>query len=174
MKKGHNHFINSRIIVAIILVIYCHLGFAQNLKPHHEMLTLGGSKLCKSTSNDKLLIQQSIGQNIIGFAKANNFMGKQGFIQKAKDSRTKNAHDLLRCLTYPNPCVDVLNIKVLDQLDSKSARVIINDYFGKTVYNSIYSIDEVIHVPVRSLAKGAYLIKLTSKNQTFVGTFIKL
>ena len=75
---------------------------------------------------------------------------------------------------YPNPVVDVLNIKLLSN-ENQSGRIEILSIEGKAVYTeNINANTNVYQINTSSLPKGLYLCKINNGTVTETMKFIKL
>jgi hypothetical protein len=70
---------------------------------------------------------------------------------------------------YPNPASDWLTI----ESRSKIEQITVSDISGKTVYQNNNIADFRLNIPVSTLAKGTYIVRLVDKSGVSVQKFIK-
>ena len=91
--------------------------------------------------------------------------GKDIFIQKISDSGSMNVNESVGVLSqisiYPNPVVDYLMIKNMDNIDS----ITIFDVTGKLIFNKKGEIKENLKIDFSAYKKGIYFLKLVHKNE---------
>ena len=111
---------------------------------------------------------------IIRFASDNKDAGS-GFELKYYALNTGiSQFDNVEVNVYPNPATSYVNVEVVsDDAQQFTAKVV--DMMGKTVYMDQLSHnggDQVYSIPVNTLAKGVYFIRLESANGSHVQKFI--
>lgn len=76
-------------------------------------------------------------------------------------------------IMYPNPVLDVLNIKINNSFDNEYIIEIYN-YTGQILYNDNFKTDE-FSINLNNLKKGFYIVKITGKSRKkiFTKTIIK-
>lgn len=120
--------------------------------------------LTASTCN--LTVPQTIQQ----IAQANNLSGvNEKIIIDLVEAQTSSAEDFFKSnfALYPNPVVDMLNIRSINDLNVNEVRVI--DLSGRVVKTQT----DVSAINVSDLKAGAYLIEITTNEGKATSKFIK-
>ena len=68
---------------------------------------------------------------------------------------------------YPNPATDILTIKIMDDVVSKGEVKLYNS-LGQVVYTS-FTYDQIITIPVNTLASGLYRVTFVSEDDHVMG-----
>lgn len=72
---------------------------------------------------------------------------------------------------YPNPFRDKININLKN--NSNDMHVVLYTILGKSVFSGNYTNNNKIEIPVSELAKGLYVLRVTSNNETITRKLIK-
>ncbi len=67
---------------------------------------------------------------------------------------------------FPNPASDKINVSVADQL-SKDYTITLTDMSGKLVYQQQHTNAKEVTINIRGLAKGAYILAISSQQQNY-------
>lgn len=74
---------------------------------------------------------------------------------------------------YPNPCADILNIRVNKQMNG--AKVMVSDLLGQTVIDAVTipANQEMLHLNVSKLPAGIYIVDFSNSQTHYVQKIIK-
>ena len=175
------------LLVSIFLVIILKLagqspglkGISQNGKSEYLLRsTLGNNGLSKAVTSNAgtYFIQQSIGQaSVIGTYSKSNFTIRQGFLQPPNQANIRSINIIetnLKANLYPNPFQQSINVS-FDEAINNDMSVVIYHISGRIIFSEKYPAHQLINVPLGNIAKGDYILKITTDNKQLVAKLIK-
>ncbi|PQJ80222.1 ELWxxDGT repeat protein [Polaribacter porphyrae] len=110
-----------------------------------------------------------VSNNILYFSANNGTVGNELFMleEAALSTNNQTLSELVEVIIYPNPTLDILNIKV----DNKQIQAIsIFNLLGKEVLK-LKNIDKEINIS--QLSKGMYILQIKTDKNTFIKKIIK-
>ncbi|MDG2194070.1 MAG: T9SS type A sorting domain-containing protein [Polaribacter sp.] len=134
-----------------------------------------GSSKKVMVNNKAYRVQQSIGQNsIIGLATNGKYTLRQGFIQpnilaKITD---KNIPLTLQVNAYPNPFTEGITLSFIDEVTT-DINIVLYDVLGHVLFSKKYTPQQAIHLRLRHLAIGNYLLKIQGNQQQIIKNILK-
>ena len=155
------------VLTFIFMLLVCNV-FGQKI--HHQMISSQGKT---STTNEKAIVKQTIGQlSVIGSYKG-LFSVQQGFQQSLWGNYlkpTKNMH----VSTLPNPFTEIVNFN-FNNTNSGNLTVKIFDVSGKILFiKELQITNNQCTINLSRLAIGTYLVKLVGKEFNYYTKIIKI
>lgn len=145
--------------------------FAQN-SLHHQMLSAQGTS---GVLSNGLYVGQTIGQqSVIGNYTVDSKTYGQGFQQSLWSKYiSSNLNNTITTIIYPNPFISSINFQ-FSQPIKETITVILFDVRGRLVYSeNKNAIDNILTLELPLLARGNYLVRLTSNNYTYYTQILK-
>jgi hypothetical protein len=106
--------------------------------------------------------------------KQTDFDGTYTYSKIISINRSQN-ESISEVLIYPNPCSDFINIQIRANLDSFT-KVEITNIYGQVVSSEnfqIKAVENTLRISTQELASGKYLLRIMTKSDNRVFTFIK-
>lgn len=155
------------VLTFIFMLLVCNV-FGQKI--HHQMISSQGKT---STTNEKAIVKQTIGQlSVIGSYKG-LFSVQQGFQQSLWGNYlkpTKNIH----VSTLPNPFTEIVNFN-FNNTNSGNLTIKIFDVSGKILFiKELQITNNQCTINLSRLAIGTYLVKLVGKEFNYYTKIIKI
>lgn len=139
---------------------------------HHQMLSSQGSS---QTLTNGLYVSQTIGQqSVIGNYTVDGKTYGQGFQQSLWSKYiSSSVNNTITTITYPNPFISSINFQ-FSQPIKETISVALFDVRGRLVYSeNKNAIDNILTLELPLLARGNYLVRLTSNNYTYYTQILK-
>ena len=136
-------------------------------------LGTGGASVLVSARDNKISLQQSIGQNSVsGVFSVKNLELRQGFIQPLVTNRSFHEPVNNSIRVYPNPFSAIVYLKLNKEVTGE-IDLLISDVAGRPVFAERIPVEGVIQVNLSSLHKGIYILKIRKQNMQFSYKIIK-
>lgn len=165
-----------------IFLLFVVLGFvplfAQKSSSAHlvrSTTSVVGSSKKVMINNKTYRIQQSIGQgSVIGMATNGNYTLRQGFIQPNILAKIidKNSPLTLKVSAYPNPFTEGITLSFIDEVTT-DINIVLYDVLGHVLLSKKYTPQQAIHIRLKHLAIGNYLLKIQGNQQQIIKNILK-
>ena len=157
-----------KLVLSFVLILLTCNGFGQTI--HHQMISSQGKT---STTNEKAIVKQTIGQLSVTGSYKGLFSVQQGFQQSLWGNYlkpTKNIH----VSTLPNPFTEIVNFN-FNNTNSGNLTVKIFDVSGKILFiKELQITNNQCTLNLSRLAIGTYLVKLIGKEFNYYTKIIKI
>ena len=144
--------------------------YAQSIKRQ----TFASTGISKTISNG-FYVSQSVGQlSITGLAVKPNIVVQQGYQQSnIATSTTVIAKQMVAVSAYPNPFVDVLNLKV-STTTNEEITVTITDMSGRIIHKKVYNdLNNGVSIKLDNLAPQSFTLNLNGITTRYSTPLIK-
>jgi len=156
--------------LVFILIFLVNISYAQELV--RENIGSGGA----SKTIDKVHINQSVGQQsaLNGTVSNNNITLRQGFQQPVFRVEKNTLIDVteLDLVVFPNPFRYDIGVK-FDQQPNEKVHVLIHDTRGRLIKNLSFNPQIEITIPCKELARGSYVLNISTSNKQYSANIIK-
>ena len=156
--------------LVFIIIFLVNISHAQELV--RENIGSGGA----SKNIDNTHINQSIGQQsaLNGTVSNNDITLRQGFQQPIFRIERSVLIDIsiLDLVVYPNPFRYDIGVK-FDQEPIEKVNVFIHDARGRLIKNLSFNPQIEITIPCKELARGSYVLNISTSNKQYSANIIK-
>jgi len=160
--------------ILFALALFLTIGAMAQSSPHLLRATISATG-SSSTTNNKHLVQQSIGQSSpVGVQQTSKHIVRQGFIQPAQLKRmlaASNAADLSVDI-YPNPTTDKITL-AFDELVTGKVNLSIYDEMGRLVLQENREAQIELSYSLAHLSAGNYFVKVNTATKQYVTQIAK-
>ena len=159
-----------RRIVFILFIFLVNISYAQEVV-RENIGSAGASEKIGTTH-----ISQSIGQQsaLNGTVSNNDITLRQGFQQPVFRVEKNTLIDVteLDLVVFPNPFRYDIGVK-FDQQPNERVNVFIHDTRGRLIKNLSFNPQIEITIPCKELARGSYVLNISTSNKQYSANIIK-
>lgn len=167
------------IIYTSALILLTILGYqeacAQQVNMSRQTLSCAGGTFTVSSSDQHLLIQQSIGQaSVIGLHRRGTQAIRQGFLQPVMGgTKSTSTPTTIEVSFFPNPFDNSFTIQCANYYD-ELVTVELLDLTGRSVFKAQYASGPSLLITPSQQSSGIYLLVVRSGNATFTSKIQQL
>jgi len=164
----------NKIQITFTLALFFAIGSFAQSSPHLLRATISATG-SSSTTNNKHLVQQSVGQSSpVGVQQISNHTIRQGFIQPTQLKRMLAASSSsdLSVSVYPNPTIDNITLS-FEELVSGKVNLSIYDEMGRLVLMENKEAQVELSYSLANLVVGNYFVKVNATNKQYVTQIAK-